>query len=136
MSQNNASYDLRDYLINDAGVSLNIFVSKEPDTPIECITLYNYSDAEPDPKFLMDFPSIQVRSRAMTYESAYNNALTVFNALVGKDAFTKNTTRYTGVFAQTSIFDIGIANNDNFVCGFNLRLIVEPVTDGQHRRSI
>ena len=28
MSQNNASYDLRDYLINDAGVSLTIFVSK------------------------------------------------------------------------------------------------------------
>ena len=134
MTQNNASYDLRDYLINDAGVSLNIFVSKEPDTPIECVTLYNYSDSDPDPKFRIDYPSIQVRSRATTYETAYNNALTIFNKLVGIGQFTKNTTKYTGIFAKTSIFDIGIIENDNFVCGFNLRLIVEPTDGGQHRQ--
>jgi hypothetical protein len=121
MTQNNASYDLRDYLINDAGVSLTIFVSKEPDTPIECVTLYNYSDSDPDPKFRIDYPSIQVRSRAATYETAYNNALTIFNKLVGIGQFTKNTTKYTGIFAKTSIFDIGI-------------IIVEPTDDGQHRQ--
>ena len=136
MAQNNPAKDIRDKLIAD-GVTTPLFISSEPKTPNAVITLYNTSEYEPpSPRFLLDFSTLQIRSRANNYETAYNNLLEIFNLLVGSPPFTQNTTIYTGIIAMTNIFEIGRDDNDRRILAFNLRMFVEPASDGQHRRSI
>jgi hypothetical protein len=137
MTQNNPAKDIRDTLVNDDGVTTAIYIGSEPSTPDECVTLYNTSgDEPPSPKYLLDHPGLQVRSRANSYETAYTNILQVFDLLVGRAAFTKNTTRYTGIIALTNIFDLGQDENRRRILVCNLKMFVEPAAGSQNRKSI
>lgn len=137
MPQNNPAKDIRATLVDDDGVTTDIFIASEPSSPDECITLYNTAGGEaPSPKFLLDFPGLQVRSRANSYETAYANLLEVFDLLVGRAAFIKNTTRYTGIIALTNIFEIGQDENERRILAVNLKLFVEPANASQHRSAI
>lgn len=136
MAQNNPATDIRATLISD-GVTTPIYIGSEPTTPDECITLYNTAGGEnPSPKFLLDFPGLQIRARANDYVTAYTNILECFDLLLGRPAFTKNTTRYTGIIALTGIFDMGTDENDRRLLACNLKLYVEPASVSQHRQTI
>ena len=135
MTQNNPAFDVREKLISD-GVVTPIFISKEPADPFDCITLHNLSSSAPNPKYLLDNPGLQVRSRATSYYQAYHNAQEVFNYLLGCPSFTQNTTLYTGIWATTGILDIGSDENDRFIVVFTLRLTVEPLKVTQYRTQL
>jgi len=135
MAQNNPAKDIRATLVTD-GVTTPIYISSEPANPDVVITIYNYQGDAPNPKFLLDFPQLQVRSRANDYETAYNNLLEVYDLLIGRPAFTVSTTRYTGILANTNIFEIGRDDNERRILAANFRLFVEPASDGQYRQVI
>ena len=135
MTQYNPARDIRETLIND-GVTTPIYIGSEPMSPDVVITLYNYQGEAPSPKYLLDIPYLQVRSRANDYETAYNNILEVFNLIVGRSAFNINTTRYTGILANTNIFELGQDDNERRILAANLRLFVEPTSTTQHRKSL
>ena len=134
MAQNNAAKDIREKLIAD-GVITPIYYSSEPNTPDAVITLYNTGGEAPSPKFLMDSPSLQARSRANDYETAYNNLQEVFDLLLGRPAFTINTTLYVGIWASTGITEIGRDDNERRLLVCNFRLITQPALVSQHRKS-
>jgi hypothetical protein len=79
---------------------------------------------------------VQIRSRATTQTTAYNNLLEAFNILVGKSSFVKNTTRYTGILSQTNMFSLGLDEKNRYMWAVNLRLYVEPAADGQNRTAL
>lgn len=136
MTQNNPAFDIRDLLINVDSVSTPIYVGQEPASPDTCLTIYNTSFDAPSPKFLLDNAGLQIRSRSASYNTAYSNLLAVFDLLVGRSAFTRNTTRYTGVLAATNIFELGKDSNERTLLAVNLRMFVEPASGSQHRQSI
>ena len=135
MSQNSPSNDLSEVLA-DEGVTTDIFVNFMPDTPNNCLVLYDTSYNPSNPKYLLDEPGVQIRSRATTQTTAYNNLLEAFNILVGKPAFVKNTTRYTGILSQTNVFNLGLDEKDRYKWAVNLRLYVEPAAAGQNRTPL
>lgn len=135
MAQNNPAKDIKTVLVSD-GVTTPIYIGSEPASPDEVITLYNLAGDAPSPKFLLDFPGLQVRSRANAYTTAYDNLLEVFNLLLGRAAFTESTTRYTGIIALTNIFEIGTDSNDRRILACNFKLYVEPASVSQHRQSV
>lgn len=135
MAQNNIGKDIREVLIAD-GVTTPIYIASEPSTPDAVITLYNTGGEAPNPKWLLDFTGLQARSRANDYETAYDNLQDVFDLLLGRPAFTQNTTRYTGILASSGIMDIGRDDNERRILVCNFRLIVEPALSTQHRKSL
>jgi hypothetical protein len=143
MTQLSPAKDLYDQLIAD-GITLALFVNSEPDGKNEAgafinnyvTTIYDTSLEPPNPKFLLDNVGIQVRSRGTEFQSTYANILSVFNKLAGRPAFTRNTTRYTGIFPQTSIFTIGRDEANRWLLAFNARVILEPEADGQYRQAL
>lgn len=136
MAQNNPAKDIRDTLVNDDGVTTPIYIGSEPASPDDVITIYNTGGDAPSPKHLLDYPTLQVRSRANTYVDAYDNLLEVFDFLLGRSAFTKNTTVYTGIVATTSIFEVGSDDNERRILAANFKLFVEPAYSSQNRKSL
>jgi hypothetical protein len=136
MTQYNPSKDLRDYLIAN-GVTTDIFINQEPTDPIDCITIYDTSEqSNPNPKFLIDYPSLQIRSRSSLYETAYANLLEIFDLLHGVDGFTENTTNYISIIASTNIFSLGNDDNDNNILVCNFNIISEPQYTSQNRKQL
>lgn len=136
MTQLSPAKDIKDLLVNDDGVITPIFISSQPTTPDTVITLYNVSGDPPNAKFLLDFPHLDIRSRSASYETAYANLLQVVNLLLGRSPFVKNTTRYTGIWAKTSIFDLGWDESNRRLLGCNFRLAIEPLFVSQNRKQL
>lgn len=134
MAQNDPATDIKAVLIAD-GVSTPIVVSSEPKKPNAVITLYNTPGDPPDPKFLIDYPGLQIRSRATTYTEAYDNILEVYDLLLGRGPFTQSTTRYTGIIADTGIAEIGWDKSNRRILVCNLKLFVEPLFVAQNRKQ-
>jgi hypothetical protein len=135
MTQLSPANDIKDLLVAD-GVTTTMFVSSQPTTPDTVITLYNVAGDPPSAKFLLDSPHLDIRSRSDSSETAYANLLEVFNLLLGRASFVKNTTRYTGIWAKTSIFDLGWDENNLKLLGCNFRLAVEPLFVAQNRKQL
>ena len=135
MSQNSPSNDLS-VVLNEEGVTTDIYVNFMPNTPNNCLVLYDTSYNPSNPKYLLDEPGVQIRSRGTTQTTAYNNLLEAFNVLVGKSSFIKNTTRYTGILSQTNMFSLGLDETNRYMWAVNLRLYVEPAANGKNRTAL
>lgn len=115
-----------------------VYVSKQPDTPNQCITIYNSGGLEPNPRWLLDFPSVQVRVRGGIGdgENAWIKAKEVRDRLLGKQSYTaSNGDRIVHI---NGIGDIALTGYDDqhrpeYV--FNLRLITEPTAQTGDNRD-
>lgn len=136
MAENNPAFDIRDTLINDDSVTTPIYIGQLPVDIDECIVIYNTAGEIPSPKFLLNYPGLQVRSRANTYATAYVNIQEIFELLLGRPSFIKNTTRYTGIWAKTGVFELERDTNERVSLAFNLMLITEPALGTQYRKSL
>ena len=93
--------DIKDYLIanTDYVFGTDLFVSKLPGTPVNCIVLFNTSAAEPE-KVLEDNGieiengMLQVIIRNTNYETAYVEAYNIKNCLDDLHGVTINGTDY------------------------------------------
>lgn len=113
-------------LISD-GLTMDIFIGQEPLDPDECITLYNTTGINsPNPKWNIDDCGLQVRSRALTYEAAYDNILNVKKKLLGRASETKNNTLYVGIWATSDIIDMPRDESQRCIMVMNFRIIREP----------
>lgn len=135
MTQNSLGFDIRAYLISQ-GVTEAIFIGKEPVTPDLCVTLYQGSFNSPNPKFLLNEPSLQVRVRSNSYETGYQLIQDIYNTLLGALPFTLNTTRYSGILGISDILDIGRDENERFLFVWNARFYVEPLKTTQNRTQL
>jgi len=137
MTQKNVCFDIRQYLINQ-GITEPIFIDKEPPTPNLCVTLYTNSFNAPNPKFLLNEPSIQIRVRAnpLEHSQGYDLIQAIYDKLLGVPPFVLNTTRYTGILAESDIMSLGRDDRDRVIFVGNLRLFVEPLKTNQNREQL
>jgi len=133
---NPASEDLKDILVT-AGIGTYaatsgwaIYVSKEPKSPDTVVTLYDYSGADPSPKFLRDNPNVQVRVRGAkeAYKAGWTKAQAVKDALLGLPGQTINATKYVGVWMQSDINFINYDDNNRPLFTLNFRITREPAS--------
>ena len=105
-------------------IGTDIFVSKEHETPDECISLFDTGGFPPESGFRYDYPTIQVRVRGKKgkYQATYNKADDIKAILNGKHNVTKNGTRYVGIWAMGDILSLGYDESDRPLLSVNFRI--------------
>jgi hypothetical protein len=137
------SVDIKDVLVtasvgtfaSTSGWSIRI--SKEPTSPDSTITVYDTGGFEPSAKWLLDFPTVQVRVRGdkLDYVAAYAKIQAVKDALLGLPRQTVNGTVYVGVWQEGDIFSLGYDDTDRPLLISNFRIAREPAS-GTNRASL
>ena len=136
---------IRDLLITDAvGVDSvtadwSVFLFQEPETPDAVITVYNAGGEARDPKWGLDFPSIQVRVRGKPgdYTTAYTKISDVVTALLGRDPETVQGDEIQAFNMLGDIIQLGFDQSNRPLLVVNFRLIIEPtLPGGSHRTAI
>ena len=128
------SIDIKDMLV-ESGVGAfgatsgwAIYVGEEPPSPDTCITIYDTGGFDPNPKFLLDFPTIQIRIRGNEngFVDAYNKAQQIKDSLLGRAVEVRNATRYDGIWMTSDITYIGTDDRNRPVFVTNWRIAREP----------
>lgn len=110
---NPPSKDIAEYLeTSAAGIGLtlatDLFYSFMPTRPDQCTSVHDIGGGEPCPAVdELYYPEIQVICRANTYDAAYSNAYNVLTALHRLDNVIINSTRYSSIWAQSDIINVG-----------------------------
>lgn len=114
-----------------------IFLGKLPTAPDTAIAITSSSGSPSNPKYLIDYPSVQVLVRGAKngYEAAYDKALAVQNALLGLPSQTVNGDLWVQVNQIGSITEMGFDDNNRPLLSVNFALIVEPAS-GTYRESL
>ena len=107
-----------------------IFAGKAPLTPNSVITLYNTGGLVPNPKWLLDYPSIQaiVRGNPNGGAATYDKARETRDTLLGCKSQTINGERLVAVNMISDIATLGFDDNDREMYSVNFSLIVEPAS--------
>lgn len=128
------SQDTRQILIDNGISSSLIFLGQEPDTPNTVITIYDTGGDAPNPKWLLDFPTIQIRSRSKQYQTAYSNLINCRDIILGIDKLVVSTTTYVGFQQSTGVLGLGKDEKDRYMLSINFNVTREPAS-GNNRQS-
>lgn len=130
---NPPSEDIKDYIEANTSHVFNadLFVSVEPDSPNETLTLYDYAGSDSDPKFNIEYSQIQFRSRAATYKRAYEIVSEIKVLLEGLRADqTLNGSRYFGFYVTSQPAFILRDKSKRFVFTMNMQIRRNPEDSG------
>lgn len=121
------------------GSSYLIVISRLKDAPDRQIVLYDTGGQEPNPQWLVNYPTIQatIRGASDDYVNTYARAQQVFDVLVGLPSQDLNGDRWVSVTSLGGINNLGYDDKDRPRFTINLRLIIEPATNAlTHRESL
>lgn len=125
------------------GVGWRLFRDTEPDSPDTTVTVYNTVGSRPNPKFLLDFPAVQIRVRgsAVGQDLAYDEIYAVKQKLLGIQArdltYGAETHRVDSITMAVDINFLGRDTNDRPRYTLTLNMIVEPgATAADHRTAL
>lgn len=134
-----------DILINKgivaaSGSTWPVKVGPLPTTPNAVVAIVDAPGQSPNPKWLLDYPAIQVVVRGATddYPGAYAKAKAIKDGLLGIDSFTTTAgNRWVSVTMMGEINYLGPDDNSRPQFSLNFRLIIEPVsTVGSSREAL
>ena len=122
---------------HNATTGWSIKVSKEEAKPDTQITVYDIGGASPNPKFLLDFPQVQVMVRGAEngYQALYTKAKDVKDALLGRDSTTINGDVISGIIMDGDLNFLGYDENKRPRFSLNFSLFFEPAA-GTNRISL
>jgi hypothetical protein len=112
----------------------SVWIGKQPDKPDRCVTIYDTGGLDPNPKWALNYPSIQVRVRGdiNDYLLVYTKAQQLRNLTVGKDSYTaSNGDLICSITGIGDIMSMGRDENNRPEIVFNLRMIIEENLAGQ-----
>lgn len=123
---------------NSNSLDWDIWIGKQPNEPDRAITIYDSGGQNLNPRWLLDYPTVQVRVRGGQgdYAVAGNKAKEIQNLLVGQESYTAaNTDRIVHVNALGDVGFVGWGDKDRPEFVFNLRLIIEPYSQTASNRE-
>ncbi len=136
MAELPVSQHIRDLLVaggtpvgdSDPAQPWAVYVSREPVAPDSVITVYDTPGTAPNPKYLLDFPGIQVRIRGEKelYIDAWNKARDVKDLLLGFGSGDVGDDRIDSITLVGDINHIGYDDNERPLLTLNFNLIFEP----------
>ncbi len=129
MAEFPASQGIKDLLTAHVGTSgWTIEISQFPDTPDRVIMVSDTGGVEPNPKWLLDFPTVQVmvRGEVSGYLAAFREAKAVKDLLLGVPAQVLNLDRWDGITQNGDLAHIGRDKNMRPLFTLNFAIILEP----------
>ena len=112
-----------------------IFIGHEPDTPNNCIVIYDTPGDIPNPKWLLDFPRFQVRCRGLDYLETLGKAEAIKSLLLGLPSQDIGDTRYVGIYVTMDTFHLETDSKQRSIFVNSWRVIREPSV-GINRRPL
>ncbi len=137
------SVDFKD-LLSTAGVGTwqattgwALAVSREPATPDQVVTIYDTGGQDPNAKWLLDNPTVQVRVRGSPndYPATYAKAIAVKDALLGLTPQTLDSIDYVGVWMVGDVIFIGYDELQRPRFTTNWQITREPAS-GTYRTAL
>ncbi len=129
---------LRGLLTTHVGISgWQLETGAMPDAPDRIIMITDTVGVEPNPKFLLDFPTAQVmiRGRVSGYLDAYREAKAVKDLLLGVTPFTTGDgDRLVSITQNGDLGSIGRDESMRPLFIINFALIIEPQVVGNSNR--
>ncbi len=115
----------------------DLFVDEIPETPDFCVVVRNTTGFDANPAYRRDSPTVQViiRGNKLSSEAAYDKALEVKNALLGRPTTTVNSKDYVQFLMTGDIIRVGQDENSRPLYSTNWRLVIES-TSGGHRDNL
>ena len=129
---NPPSQDVKQILINGGVSSAILFIGQEPDLPHKVMTIYDTPGDPANPRWLIDEPTFQIRSRSPLYETAYSQLLNVRELLLGLPKTTISGTKYIGIWTTSDIASLQKDEEDRIILVVNFRMVRE-LASGIHR---
>ncbi len=129
MAEFPASQGAKDLLTTHVGVSgWQIEIGAMPDQPDKVIMISDTGGPEPNPKWLLDFPTLQVMVRGIVsgYLATFREAKAVKDLLLGIDAQALNLDRWVSVTQNGELMFIGRDETQRPMFSVNFALIIEP----------
>lgn len=130
MAEEPISQSIKDLLEADSkGAEWTIEIGVMPDTPNAIVVIADTGQgADPNPKWLLDFPTVQVMIRGAV--SSYTVTWAVYKAvkdiLLGATSQTINDDRFVAINITGDLGFIGRDENNRPLFSVNFQLIVEP----------
>lgn len=112
----------------------DMFVSKEPASPDDCITLYDTGGFEPNPKWSIGQPTVMARVRNVHYPSGYAKCEEIKDALLGLPKQAVDSTTYVGVWMEGDINFIEYDDNGRAIFTINFRISRESAASGNRQQ--
>jgi hypothetical protein len=115
----------------------SIAISREPTSPDSVITIFPTGGFSPNPKWKVDFPSVQIRIRGNRsgYQAAEAKAKEVKNTLLGIFSLDINGDRLVSITMAGDMTLLTYDDNERPIFVINFRLIVEP-SESSHRVAL
>jgi hypothetical protein len=100
--------DMADMMLESASPvdGTDVFVSVQPEAPLDCITFYNTGGWGNAPNYDYARPTILALVRSSTYEAGYALALAVKSHLHGRNNVKINGARYVQILCEGDIHDL------------------------------
>lgn len=122
-------------ILHDDGIGVratDLYVNDDPGNKTLTIAVYDTPGFDPNPKWLRDHPTVQVRIRGAVHGSsaAYDKALAVKDALLGRPTTVVNSKNYVQFIQMGDITFVGADENNQPIFVTNWRLAVESSTGG------
>ena len=131
---------LRDLLMTHVATSgWGLEIGAMPDSPDRSIQITDTVGIEPNPKYLLDFPTAQImiRGNANGYLDTWREAKTVKDLLLGIDSYTTaNGDRMVSITQNGDLGFIGRDGNMRPMFTINFALIIEPADSTETHRTL
>lgn len=111
-----------------AAADFDIYAGPVPATQDALIGIMRNPGSPPNPRWLLDFPSVQIRVRGNKedYIGTHNKAQAIKDTLLGIDSVTVNGDRWVSVTMPADMIDLGHDKLDRPEFALNFNLIIEP----------
>ena len=124
---NSPAFDVA-FFLEDAGLGtreIDIFVGREPETPDNTITIYDTGGFPPNPKYLRDNPSVQIKVRSATDDRkiAADILKDIRNVLLNSGDRISGGSIYIQYYEFGGIIDLGVDKQGRFIMVSNYRLV-------------
>ena len=130
MAQNPPSVEIKALLATHVGTSgWQIEISQMPAKPDDVIMISDTGGQDPNPKWLLDFPTVQcmIRGSANDYLNTYREAKAVKDLLLGIQSFTNaDGDRWVSITQNGDLAYIGRDEDMRPLFTINFALILEP----------
>lgn len=127
---NPSSEDIKDILEYESSLGLvfgtNLFIGREPVTPIDCVTIYDTYGSAPDISLNYENnynPSVQIRVRNVDYLTGWALIENISTMLHGRAHETWNSTYYNVILCSSgpALLDWDKNNRPRFIINFNIK---------------
>ena len=107
-------------------VGVNMYIGKEPSTPSQCVTIFDTQGYSPQLNLISqgyEYPSVQIRVRAVDFQTAWTIIETIKTKLHGLAQQTINGTLYSVIYCASgpALLDWDDNSRARVICNFNIQ---------------